>query len=230
MEISILQNIDGAKQAKGLTVIIDVFRAFSTACYVFGNGAEKIIPVGDIQIAYRLKKENPDFVLMGERHGVIQPGFDFGNSPWQVSNVSFRNKTVVLTTTAGTQGIVNAKGAGEIITGSFVNIDAIVKYIKFKNPEIVSLVCTGSANEQIMDEDAYCAQFIKNELLQKPNDFKKITEHLKEAGFAKHFFDPKRQSHPLEDFELCMVLNRFNFVLKTQDYKKNLVCLKKLDQ
>ena len=29
MEINILQLLEGAKQAKGLTVIIDVFRAFS---------------------------------------------------------------------------------------------------------------------------------------------------------------------------------------------------------
>ncbi len=49
MEIKILHLINGAKQAKGLAVIIDVFRAFSTACYVFGNGAKKIIPIGDIE-------------------------------------------------------------------------------------------------------------------------------------------------------------------------------------
>lgn len=45
MEINILQLVEGAKQAKGIVVVIDVFRAFSTAIYAVGNGAEKIIPV-----------------------------------------------------------------------------------------------------------------------------------------------------------------------------------------
>jgi 2-phosphosulfolactate phosphatase len=44
MHIDILDLIEGAKQAQGLTVIIDVFRAFSTACYVVRNGARQIIP------------------------------------------------------------------------------------------------------------------------------------------------------------------------------------------
>ena len=67
MKIEILQLLEGAQKASGLTVIIDVFRAFSTACYAVGNGVQKIFPVGDIEIAYQLKKENPDFILVGER-------------------------------------------------------------------------------------------------------------------------------------------------------------------
>ena len=46
MNIRILQCVEGAKEAEGLTVVIDVFRAFSTACYVMANGAERIIAVG----------------------------------------------------------------------------------------------------------------------------------------------------------------------------------------
>ncbi|MFO7655522.1 MAG: 2-phosphosulfolactate phosphatase, partial [Bacteroidales bacterium] len=65
MEIEILQLIEGARQAMGLTVIIDVFRAFSLACYIFDQGAEKIIPVGDIDMAYRLKENNPGYLLAG---------------------------------------------------------------------------------------------------------------------------------------------------------------------
>ena len=58
MNIKLLSLLEGAKQAAGLTVIIDVFRAFSAACYVFNNGANKIIPVGDLDLAYKLKEEN----------------------------------------------------------------------------------------------------------------------------------------------------------------------------
>ena len=48
MKIQILELIEGAKRAEGLTVIIDVFRAFTTECYCFAGGAEKSYPVGDM--------------------------------------------------------------------------------------------------------------------------------------------------------------------------------------
>ena len=63
MDLRILQLIEGAREAKGLAVIIDVFRAFSTACYVFGNGARCIVPVGNLDVAYELKRKNPSFLF-----------------------------------------------------------------------------------------------------------------------------------------------------------------------
>jgi 2-phosphosulfolactate phosphatase len=36
-----LRLLDGAKTARGLTVVIDVFRAFSTAAYAFDRGARE---------------------------------------------------------------------------------------------------------------------------------------------------------------------------------------------
>ena len=144
MQIKILDLIEGAKQARGLTVIIDVFRAFSTACYVVRNGARQIIPVGDIDLAYKLRDKNPDYILMGERKGKMLPGFDYGNSPTEIQTVDFSGKTVIQTTSAGTQGFANAKDADELISGSLVNAEAIVSYIKKKSPEEVSLVCMGT--------------------------------------------------------------------------------------
>ena len=153
MEIKILQLLDGAKAATGLTVIIDVFRAFSTACYAFNGGIVKSYPVGDIEIAYQLKKENPDYILVGERNEKKPSGFDFGNSPSQLLNGKLAGKTIVHTTSSGTQGIANAINADEIITGSFVNAGAIVRYIQQKQSKRVSLVCMGYACQYPTDED-----------------------------------------------------------------------------
>ena len=49
IKIKILHLIDGAKQAEGLTVIIDVFRAFSLECYLYNMGVKEIRPVGTIE-------------------------------------------------------------------------------------------------------------------------------------------------------------------------------------
>ncbi len=216
MTIEILQLLEGAKQAKGLTVIIDVFRAFSTACYAFENGASKIYPVGNIEMAYFLKEKNQEYILMGERFERKPEGFDFGNSPNHILNVDFSGKTIVHTTSSGTQGIANAVNAEEIITGSFVNAGAIVRYIRKQNPEKVSLVCMGYSCEYPIDEDTFLAEYIKNELLGIPTDFQEMVERLKNGSGAR-FFAPKNQEwSPAEDFELCLALNRFNFVLKVE--------------
>lgn len=228
MEINILQLLDGARDARGLTVIIDVFRAFSTACYAYDRGASRIFPIGEIGLAYQIKEQNPDFVLVGERNEQKPPGFDFGNSPAQLLTGDLTGKTIVHTTSSGTQGIANAKNANEIITGSFVNAGAIVKYIQKKNPETVSLVCMGYACEYPTDEDTFCAEFIKNELLGISNNFQEIVGIIKRGSGAR-FFDPEKQSwSPQADFDLCLDINRFGFVLKVEK-EGNMNYLKRID-
>jgi 2-phosphosulfolactate phosphatase len=225
MKIEILQLLEGAKDALGLTVIIDVFRAFSTACYAIDRGAMKIIPIGEIEEAYRIKTESPEYVLIGERNEQKPPGFDFGNSPAQLLNGNLIGKTIIHTTSSGTQGIANARNADEIITGSFVNANAIVKYIQQKQPKKVSLVCMGYACEYPTDEDTLCAEWIKNELENKPNNFAEMVETIR-LGSGARFFDPEKQSwSPQADFELCLDLNRFNFVLKVEK-EGGMNCLK----
>jgi 2-phosphosulfolactate phosphatase len=217
MKIQILQLLDGAKTATGLTVIIDVFRAFSTACYAFNLGANKIFPIGDIAKAYQLKAKNKDYILVGERNEQKPEGFDFGNSPSQLLNGDLTGKTIVHTTSSGTQGIANATKAEEIISGSFVNAGAIIRYIQQQEPETVSLVCMGYACEYPTDEDTLCAEYIKNELEEKPSDFDKMTDIMRKGSGAR-FFDPEKQSwSPEKDFELCLDLNRFPFVLKVEN-------------
>jgi len=216
MKIEILHLLEGAKNAEGLTVIIDVFRAFSTTCYAFDFGAEKIIPVGNINDAYQLKNHHPDYVLIGERNEQKPEGFDFGNSPSQLIKHKITGKTIVHTTSSGTQGIVNARSATEIITGSFVNAGTIVRYIKEKQPEDVSLVCMGYACEYPTDEDTLCAEYIKNELEGKPNNFKKMVNIIRKGSGARFFDHDNQEWAPVKDFELCLNLNRFNFVLMVE--------------
>ena len=216
MEIKILQLLEGAKKAEGLTVIIDVFRAFSTACYAFGAGIQQIFPVGDLQIAYSLKQQNTDFILVGERNEQKPEGFDFGNSPSQILKAHLEGKSMVHTTSSGTQGIANATGAAEILTGSFVNADAIINYIRKKNPEKVSLVCMGYSCSYPTDEDTLLAVYIKNELEGKPNDFQAMVEQIRTGDGARFFAPEKQEWAPAADFDLCLSLNRFNFVLKVE--------------
>jgi len=227
MNIEILQLLDGAKKAQGLTVIIDVFRAFSTACYAFDAGIQRIYPVGDLEKAYQLKQDNPDYILVGERNEQKPEGFDFGNSPSQLLEADLNGKTMVHTTSSGTQGIANATGASEIITGSFVNAGAIIRYIRKQNPDKVSLVCMGYSCQYPTDEDTLLAVYIKNELEGKINNFQEMVEQIRKGDGARFFAPEKQEWAPVADFDLCLSLNRFNFVLKV-DQENGLNFLKKI--
>ena len=216
MEIEILQLTEGAKKAKGLTVVIDVFRAFSTACYVFAAGAEKIILIEHVEEAFELKKVMSDVVMLGERFERKVPGFDFGNSPTHVMNQNFKGKTIVMTTSSGTKGIANASLSDEIITGSFVNADAIVRYILKKDPQIISLVCMGYEGRYPTQEDTFLAEYVRDRLRNKETDFQKMKELLR-TGDGARLLDPSNHEwSPASDFELCLDPDRFDFVLRIE--------------
>lgn len=229
MQINKLSLIEGAQNATGLTVIIDVFRAFSTACYIYANGAEKIYPVGTVEEAFKMKEKYPAFILIGERHEKKCEGFDFGNSPTHILNNNFNNKSVILTTSSGTKGIVNALNADQIITGSFVNAKAIAKYIMLQNPKVVTLVSMGYEGLRVTQEDEFCADYIENEIFSIKTDIEKIKTILK-SGDGARLFNPNNQAHsPSSDFFLCTDFNRFDFILKVLSDENGNKVLEKVD-
>jgi 2-phosphosulfolactate phosphatase len=228
MKIEILHLLQGARNATGLTVIIDVFRAFSTACYATWKGAGPIFPVGSVDEAFELKQKFSHALLAGERNERPPDGFDFGNSPFHLLNAEIEGRPLIHTTSSGTQGIVNAKNAHEIITGSFVNAGAIVSYIRQQNPERVSLVCMGYACEYPTDEDTLCAEYIRNELTGIPSDWEAWVTQIKSGSGSRFFEKYSQQWAPSEDFFLCLDRNRFDFVLKVIE-EKGLLRLQRID-
>lgn len=214
MNIRILKLIEGAREARGLTVVIDVFRAMTVEAYVLNNGAKDLIPMAGVEEALAYREAHPGTVLIGERGGAKCPGFDFGNSPSQVKNCDFTGKTVVHTTSAGTQGIANAAGATEILCGSLVCAKAIADYIRRSEAEDVSLVCMGLAGKKLTREDTLCAEYIKSLLEGTKCDLEKGIEECRLTDGAK-FFDPARQDvFPEADFHLSVETNRFPFVMR----------------
>ncbi|UCH58107.1 MAG: 2-phosphosulfolactate phosphatase [Candidatus Bathyarchaeota archaeon] len=214
MEIRRLSTVSGAAEARGLAVIIDVFRAFTTAAHVIANGASRIVPVGTVGEAFELRQLHPDWVLMGERGGIKVEGFDYGNSPYEVSRVDFKGRTVVQTTGAGTQGVVNALGADELLLGSFVMAGAIVEHIRKDQPGIVSLVAMGNFGVEPNEEDESCAEYIEDCLRGSSPDFEAMRRRIRVAPSGAKFFDPSKPQFREEDFHLALELDRFDFFLR----------------
>ena len=217
MNITIRRLIEGAKEADGLAVIIDVFRAFSLECYLFAAGAAEVRPVGSIEETFAWRKKDPERLLIGERHGRMIEGCDLGNSPSSFDPEKIRGRRIIHTTSAGTQGVANAVRAEEIITGSFVNTRAAAEYIRGKAPENVSLVCMGKEGLAPAEEDELCALYLKSLLEGRP--MPDIDERLQalRTGGGSHFFAPDLQDvYPEKDFWMCIDRDIFDFVIRIE--------------
>ncbi|MEP6466663.1 MAG: 2-phosphosulfolactate phosphatase [Parafilimonas sp.] len=121
-----------------IVVIIDVFRATSTITTALYNGAEKVIPVSDVEDCIAIGKKL-NAITAGERDGKIIEGLQHGNSPAEYPRSFIEGKTLVLTTTNGTKLLHMAlnKNASEVITGSFPNLAAVCDHLSSSNKNII---------------------------------------------------------------------------------------------
>jgi 2-phosphosulfolactate phosphatase len=214
VQVDVFDHVAGAHDARGIAVVIDVFRAFSVAAYAFDAGASRVLPVAEIEEAKALGRRLAGAVLAGERHARRLAGFDIGNSPTEVRAIGLRGKVLVHTTHAGTQGLVNAVAADEVLTGAFVNISAVCRYIRARAPQRVSLVRMGhEARERCAEDDLY-AECLRALLLGQPAPLGEVRERLRDAPAAVKFFDPACDWAPRDDFECCTDVDRFDFVLR----------------
>lgn len=214
MDVRTVSFVEGAKQATGIAVIIDVFRAFSVACYAFDQGAARILPVAGIAEAKQRALSEKNSILIGERHGKKLPGFDLGNSPTELLDADVRGKTLIHTTHSGTQGLTRAFSADQILTGALVNAKATADYIKSQNPDTVTLVRMGLEAVEDSDEDTICAEYLESLLLDRPFDAGTIKPFLAASPYSQRFFDPDKPWNPESDFEYCLDIDRFDFALQ----------------
>jgi 2-phosphosulfolactate phosphatase len=213
--IHVVDFVAGAQAAAGIAVVIDVFRAFSAACYAFAAGARSIIPVAELEAALLIKQQHGDCLLVGERYGRPLPGFDHGNSPTELQAAALRGRTLIQTTHAGTQGLVHVNvAAQEVITGALVNAAAIVRYIRRHRFANVTLVRMGKQASERCAEDDACAELIAARLRGHEPNVRDITAQLRASPSAQRFFDPAQPWLPATDFELCTRVDCFDFVLR----------------
>lgn len=214
MKIEILRLKEGARRARGLTVIIDVFRAYTVECALLALGAREITAVGALEDAWALKRERPDALLVGERGGWKIEGFDCGNSPSQLERLPVAGRRVIHTTSAGTQGAALATEATELLGGALVNARATAAYIRARQPEAVSLVAMGLDGETPTDEDELCAEYLRALIRGEAFDVEAGIPKLAQTTGAK-FFDPARQeAFPRDDFDRCTRVDRYDFALR----------------
>ena len=213
--------IQGAREAEGLVVIIDVFRAFSCEPLFFHFGAKRVILEADPQKALSLRRDIPDAILVGEVNEVPIEGAELGNSPSHVIKKGrpyFSGKTVIHRTTAGVVGVKCAYGGSdEILLGSFVMASAICRHITTKNPPVVTLVAMGERGERPGPEDEKCADYIEHLISGSPFDPVEMFRRVVYQPTAQKFIKGDKDYLPREDPIFCLQLNLFDFVLSVSE-------------
>ncbi|KHC90756.1 2-phosphosulfolactate phosphatase [Thermotoga sp. Mc24] len=137
-------------------VVIDVLRATSTIVTALSNGASGVIPVKTIEEALERRKEG--VLICGERNAQRPEGFDLGNSPLEYRKEKISGKTIVLTTTNGTQVIEKIRSE-ETVAASFLNLSAVVEYLKSK--EDIVLVCAGTNGRFSLEDFLLAGAIVK---------------------------------------------------------------------
>ena len=217
MEVTRARLLEGARNARGVAVIVDVFRAFTCTPLLFSFGIRKSILVSTPEEAFALKQKNDELLLIGEVGGIPIEGFDLGNSPSEIlyrGAAFFKGKTVVQRTSAGVQGVLAALDvADEVIPASYTLAQATARYILQKQPPQVSVVAMGWALKYPAPEDEWCARYISHLLGADNYDHHEALAEILPHKTTQKFFDPEKPYFPPEDPIMCLQLNSHNFVL-----------------
>jgi 2-phosphosulfolactate phosphatase len=216
MDIWIGSLLDGARQSAGAVGIIDVFRAFTTAAVVLANGASRIVMVSTVEEAFALRDSGVGHVCMGEVGGRPPDGFDFGNSPFEVSKIDFSEQTIIQRTSAGTQGIAAAGRAERLYAASLVTATATARALASEGGGRIALVAMGNNGTERTDEDELCAMHLRNLLEGRQGDPRAVRQLILAGGEIARFNDPARSHLHPEDVEIALDIDRYDFAIKVQ--------------
>ena len=145
-----------------IAVVIDVLRATTSMTAALAHGVAQIIPVADLQEARALHSQG--FLVAAERDGKYLDFADYGNSPFDFMNEGVVGKTIVYSTTNGSQAITLTKDASRTIIAALINIKATTDWLIQQDLPVV-ILCAGWKGMFNL-EDTVCAGLICKGLLE----------------------------------------------------------------
>ncbi len=230
MKLHRLSGIEGSQEARGVTAIIDVFRAFTCEPLMYHFGAVDIILVHNIETCRRFTGKA---LLVGEENGYPIEGFDLTNSPSQIiakGRPFFEGRTVIHRTTSGIAGALEAfKGSDEVLLASFVNTRATAQYVLEMAPDEVSIVAMGVAHGTKTPEDELCGDYLESLLTVSPYDHIDALDWILGDESSQKFLRGDKPYYPREDVVICLQRDLFDFVLRAER-RDGMIAAQKIDR
>lgn len=147
-----------------VTVVVDVLRATTSICAALDYGIKEILPVKGVDVAR--KKKEAGYIVACERDGKVLDFADIGNSASDFRKDELIGKTVVFSTTNGTQAIKMSADADQVLAGAFSNLDALSQYLLDQKKNVV-ILCSAWKN-LVNLEDSVFAGALAAQILQNP--------------------------------------------------------------
>ncbi|MGB6129532.1 MAG: 2-phosphosulfolactate phosphatase [Psychrilyobacter sp.] len=206
-----------------IVVVIDVLRATSVMLTAMKNGAKEIRPFKEIDQLTSYTKDLKGILKCGERNGTKIDGFDLGNSPLEYQPEVVCGKIICMTTSNGTNALVNSSYGKKILIGSYLNLDILCKKIDEINEDLV-IVCAGTNGEFSLDDSLCAGEIIKRVKYKTLSDSARsmymiastpgtLKDKLKET---KHYNFLKNLGE-VRDLEVCFSINSKNIILEYRD-------------
>jgi len=217
MKIHRLSGIEGAQEVRGVTAVIDVFRAFTCEPLMYHFGAAQIILMHDIEACRRFTGKA---LLVGEEGGRTIEGFDLSNSPSQIiahGRRFFEGRTVIHRTTSGVAGALAAlERSDEVLLASYVTARATAQHILRLAPDEVNIVAMGVAHVTETPEDNLCGDYLESLLTGSPYDHIGALDRILSDESAQKFLRGDKSYYPREDVVICLQRDLFDFVLRAE--------------
>ena len=210
--------VEGARNATGVVVVIDVLRAFTVSAFALAGGARACLLVSTVDEARALAAKTPDGIVSAEVDTLPVPGVGISNSPTQIAATDMRGRHLVQRTSAGTQALCAVERADAMYAASLVVATATAKACLLRRPGVVTLVASGD-----FPEDHACAHYIEAKLLgdDAEQDLARSLAPLFESERYQRLSRGDWPGFPKTDLELALKPDRFDFALRAtrrEDY------------
>lgn len=210
MKIVHALGIDGARDAIGIAVVIDVLRAFTVSAYAIAGGARDCLLVPTVDEARALAAATPGAILSAEVDGLPVAGIEISNSPTQIAAAEVRGHTVVQRTSAGAPVINAVDSADAIYASSLVVARATAQACLLRQPATVTLIASGD-----YPEDHACVDYIDAHLrAAKTKDLDDLLQPLYRSERYQQIARGDWPGFPKTDLDLALQADRFDFALR----------------
>ncbi|MCX5655093.1 MAG: 2-phosphosulfolactate phosphatase [Planctomycetota bacterium] len=149
-------------------VVIDAVRASTTIVAAAAAGCREVIPCRTPEEVRAEAARRPagTVVTAGERLGVRIEGLDYNNSPSVMTAENVGGRTLLLTTTNGTQAILDAMAAETVLIAAMPNRRAVARRLAALGRRVV-FVSAGTVGT-VSCEDTLVAGAVIATLLEEP--------------------------------------------------------------
>lgn len=137
---------------ESIVVVVDILRATSSIITAFHHGVNKLIPVRTTEEAKSYKDKG--YLIAAERDGKVLDFADFGNSPDNFIPEYIKGKTIVYSTTNGTQAIQQASHSYQVLVGGFLNLSALTDYLVQQGRNVL-ILCAAWRNRFSLEDSVF---------------------------------------------------------------------------